>query len=189
VIGLQDLLARSTGRELALDAGSDLTIGNGSSKPNGFINAAGNGGTASGTANNTFFGPGDIVDLFYSLAAPYRMVGSWQASNTGLAKIRKLADSTGQFIWQPSLIPGQPESVMGRPIFENPAMAAVGSASKSVAFGDFKQYWVRRVSPVRVELSRDFKFQSDQLALKVVERIDGDLIDTAAVKYLVSAVA
>jgi len=188
-IGLQDLIARTTGRELALDAGADLTTANGSSKPNGFINAATNGGTASGTANNTFFGPADIVDLFYGGAAPYRQVGVWQASNTGLAKIRKLADSTGQFLWQASLAPGQPESLMGRPIYENPAMAAVASGSLSVAFGDFKAYWVHRVNPVRVELSRDFKFQADQLALKVVERIDGDLIDTAAVRYLVSAAA
>jgi HK97 family phage major capsid protein len=65
-------------------------------------------------------------------------------------------------------------------------MAAVASASKSVAFGDFKRYFVRRVLPVRVEVSKDYKFNTDQIAVKVVERVDGDLIDTNAIAYLVS---
>ena len=66
-------------------------------------------------------------------------------------------------------------------------MAAVASASKSIAFGDFKKYFVQRVTPMRVELSKDYKFNTDQLALKTVERVDGDLVDTAAVAFLVSA--
>jgi HK97 family phage major capsid protein len=81
---------------------------------------------------------------------------------------------------------GRP-TLLGRPIVENPAMAAAGSASKSVAFGDFSRYIVKRVSPIRVELSRHYKFDVDQVALKCAERVDGALIDTAAVAYLVSA--
>lgn len=189
VIGLDSLIAESCARELANDIGTALTTGDGSDDPNGFITAATNGGTASGTANNTFFGPSDVIDLFYSRAAPYRREGVWQASNTGLAKVRKHQDSNGQYIWQPSMIPGQPEMLLGRPIYENPAMAAAASASKSIAFGDFKKYFVQRVTPMRVELSKDYKFSTDELALKTVERVDGDLVDVAAVAFLVSAVA
>jgi HK97 family phage major capsid protein len=186
VIGLEGLIAQSTSRELTLDIGTSLTTDNGSSKPNGFINAAANGGTASGTANNTFIGPDDIIDLFFGRAEPYRRVGTWQASSTGLAKIRKLKDANGQYMWVQGLA-GAPDTVLGRPIYENPAMAAVASASKSVAFGDFKRYWVRKVTPTRVEVSKDYKFNTDQIAVKVVERVDGDLVDTAAIAYLVSA--
>lgn len=186
VIGLEDLMARSTARDLSLDIGTHLTTGTGTVQPNGIITAASNGGTASGTANNTFIGPDDIIDLFYGRAAPYRANGTWLASNTGLAKIRKFKDADGNYIWQMGL-GGQPDTVLGRPIFENPAMAAVASASKSVLFGDLSRYFVRRVTPARVELSRDYKFDTDQLALKTVERVDGNLVDTAAVAFLVSA--
>ena len=186
VIGLEDLIARSVARELSIDIGAHLTTGDGSGKPNGFINAASNGGTASGTANNTFFGPDDLIDLFFGLAAPYRQNGTWQASSTGVAKIRKLKNADGDYMWVQGLA-GAPDTVLGRPIYENPAMAAVASASKSVAFGDFSRYHVRRVTPVRVELSRDYKFSTDQLALKTVERVDGDLVDAAGIAYLVSA--
>jgi HK97 family phage major capsid protein len=53
-----------------------------------------------------------------------------------LAAIRKLKDSTGQFLWQPSLIVGQPETILGRPVIEVPDMADVGSAAEPILFGD-----------------------------------------------------
>jgi HK97 family phage major capsid protein len=72
-------------------------------------------------------------------------------------------------------------------VYENPAMATVGSASKSVAFGDFSRYIVRRVSPMRIEISRDAYYATDEVGIKTVERVDADLVDLAAVKVLVSA--
>ena len=186
VIGLEDLMARSTARDLSLDIGAHLTTGTATTQPDGIINGASNGGTATGTASNTFFGPDDIIDLFYGRAAPYRQMGTWLVSSTALAKIRKFKNSNEDYIWTAGLN-GQPDTVLGRPVFENPAMAAVASASKSVLFGDTSRYFVRRITPARVELSKDYKFAEDQLALKTVERIDGALVDTAAVAYLVSA--
>lgn len=189
VIGIQDVLARSLARHIVEQVNGPLTTGGGSNAPNGIITAAANGGTAAGTANNTFFGPDDVIDLFYGRKPAYRRRGNWLASTGGLAKIRKLQDSTGQKIWQPSLIPGAPETVLGRPIFENPDMAAVASASKSVLFGDTHAYVTRRVGSARIAVSRDYKFNTDELAVRVTERIDGDLLDANAVAYLVSAVA
>lgn len=187
IIGLQDLIASSLAEDIGRGINAVLTTGDGSNKPQGFIGVATNGGTASGTANNPFVGGSDLIDLFYSRKAAYRNRGVWQASSTGMAKARKLQDSTGQFLWQPSLAAGQPETLLGRPIYENADMAAVASASKSFAFGDFKRFYVRKVNPARVELSRDYRFSTDELAIRVIERVDGDLIDASAIAYLVSA--
>ena len=190
-INLEDLIARSIGRELGLDIGAELTVGDGSGNPNGFITAGTNGGTAQGTAlgaaNWTFFGPPDLIDLFYGLPAPYRPFAAWQVSNGALSKMRKFRDSNQQFIWEPSQVIGQADNYLGRPVYENPAMAAVASASKSVAVGDFSRYFVQDVVPMRVALSSDYKFSTDQIALKVVRRVDGDLIDVPAIRFLVSA--
>lgn len=187
-IGLEQLIAESTGRELAIDIGTALTTGDGSGDPNGFITAATNGGTAAGTGATygAYFGPTDLVSLFYSLAAPYRMVGSWQANSTSLAEIRNARSTAGEHIWQPSLVAGAPETLLGRPLYENPAMAN-GSAAKSVAFGDFRRYIVARVVPIRVESSIHYKFATDQVALRTIERVDGDLPDVAGIAYLVNA--
>jgi HK97 family phage major capsid protein len=186
---IEPLIAKSNARELALDAGVHLTTGDGSGKPTGFITSETNGGTAQGTAvtgGANFFGWPDLVTLYGAVASPYRMQGSWMVSTDAFTKILGFRDSTGNPILVPGL-GGAPATLLGRPIYENPAMASVGSASKSVAFGDFSAYWVRRVAPLRIELSRDYKYNTDQVALKVVDRLDGELVDAAAVAYLVSS--
>lgn len=187
-IGLEDLIARSTARELSIDIGAHLTTGSDSGQPNGVVTAAANGGTATGTGTTfgTYFGGTDLIDLYYGRAAPYRSVGSWMANSTTLAQIRKSRDTTGQLLWQPSYVLGEPENLLGRPIYENPGMSN-GSAAKSVLFGDFSRYVVARVVPIRVESSIHYKFNTDQLALRTIERVDGDLIDTIAIAYLVNA--
>jgi HK97 family phage major capsid protein len=185
-VNLEQLVATSTARDLGLNVGSALTLGDGSSKPNGFMNAASNGGTASGTP---FFSSDDLISLFYSLAQPYRMSPSaaWQMSNSAIQKARKFKTTTGgDYVWQPGLQVGQPDLLLGKPVFENPAMAAVASASKSVAFGDFSAYLVREVVPMNVVLSSEFAFQTDEIAIRTTWRIDGDLPDVNAIAYLVS---
>ena len=187
-IGLENLIAFSTGRELGLDIGAALTTGDGSGKPQGFVGAATVAGTAVGTSATlgTHFGPDDLITLFYSLEGPYRTIGSWQVNSTSLSSIRKSSATDGQKLWQPSLVVGAPETVLGRPIYENPAMAS-GSAAKAVAFGDFSAYKVVRVVPIRVESSIHYKYSNDQVALRTVFRVDGACVDTASIRYLVNA--
>ena len=192
-VNLESLVATATGRDLGIKVGAAFTTGDGSSKPNGFINAGANGGTAtqalSGGTAGTFFGPDDLLDLKYGLAQPYRMSPStaWQMSNSAIKKARKFKDANGQYLWSPSLIIGQPDSFDGHPVFENPAMAAVASASKSVAYGDFAAYHVREVTPMAVAISTEYRFGTDEVAIKTTWRVDGDLPDAAAIAFLVSA--
>jgi HK97 family phage major capsid protein len=186
-IGLEDLVARTTGRSLGIAIGGALTTGDGSDDPNGIIVASTVFGTASGTGATAgqYFGATDLVNLFYSVAAPYRTVGSFMANSTSLGQIRNARTTDGIFLWQPSLQVGQPETILGRPIYENPGMAS-GSAAKAVIFGDLSRYIVARVVPVRVESSIHYKFSTDQIALRTIERVDGDLVDTAATRVLLN---
>lgn len=190
MIGFDQLIAKSFGRELALSFGGHATTGNGSGIPNGIVTAAGNGGTAlklfGGTAS-TFLDFGDLVSLYMSVPAPARTVGSWMMANSAIQKVLSFRDDNGNRVVLPGLTGSGSLSLLGRPIHENPDMAAVASASKSVLFGDLKAYTVAEVQPMRVELSKDWKFGTDQVAIKVVRRLDSDLLDVGSVKYLVSA--
>jgi HK97 family phage major capsid protein len=194
-VDLADMAAESAARELNLDFGTWYTTGNNTGQPNGVVTAAGNGGTAGGvggsgsTAVSAFFGSDDLVSLYFSVAAPYRTVGSWMVSEGAHQKIRKFKDAQGHYLYDPvseGIVTGLFGSLLGRPMYTNPAMATPASASKSVLFGDFSRYWIKRTSP-RVERSVDYKFGTDQVALRVIVEGDGDLIDTAAINYLVSA--
>lgn len=193
VINIESLIAKGAARELAADIGAHLTTGDDSAKPNGIVTASANGGTASGTATNTsldtFFGPIDLVELrFFNLAQGYRQqgVGAYMVASGALSKMRKFRDSNKQFLWQPSLVIGVPDQFDGYPVYENPAMAAPASVSKSVLFGDLSAYYVRRM-PTRVDVSKEYKFSTDQLAVRTIERVDGDLPDTTAIVHLISA--
>lgn len=177
VTGLTDYIARSQARQISLDSGSAFTLGS-----NGYITDGTNGGTASGTP---FFSLDDLIDLEYSAAAPYRMAGTWLMANTAISKARKFKDSYGQYLWQPSNIVGQPDTLLGHAVYEDPYLAAVASASKSVAFGDFSAYVIKQL-PLRVATSTDYLFNTDQIAIKAVYRAGGALPDVAAIRFLVS---
>lgn len=191
VLDLQNVLAASAGRELSIDIGAHLTTGTGTVQPWGIVERATNGGTALGTAQgqatDTFVSYYDLCDLFMSLPAPYRERGTWMMSTTMIAKVLKMRDANGYPIVEQDPTARASLTLLGRPIVENPALAAVGSATKSTLFGDLSAYVVTRRTPVRIELSKDHKFGTDQLALRTIERVSGDLVDTAAVSFLVSA--
>jgi len=101
VIGLEQLLAESGGRDIGINAGAAFTTGDGNGDPNGFITAGSAGATATGgtagghTAADTFFGPTSLIDLFFTLPAPWRAVSTWQVSNSAMLKIRKFRDANG----------------------------------------------------------------------------------------------
>jgi HK97 family phage major capsid protein len=107
-------------------------------------------------------------------------------SPDALSKITSFRDSQNMPIFQPGW-GGQPATLMGRPVYENPAMAAVASASKSVMFGQLDRYVIARVNPLRVEVSNEYKWSTDQISCRVLLRADGALVDTDAVKLLISA--
>lgn len=189
-IGLQNLVARTNARELAHDINAAMSTGDGSDFPNGIVSAASSatGQATGGTSTSGFdyYAWMDLIDLEYTLAEPYRQRGSYMVSSTMAAKMRKWRDSNGNPIWQPSLIAGSPDTFNAKPVYLNADMAAVASASISVIFGDLSAYVVRRL-PLRVDASIHYKFSTDQIALRTIERVDGDLIDTAAIYYLKAA--
>jgi HK97 family phage major capsid protein len=187
---LENLLAQTAGRQIGLAAGSAYAFANGSSGPNGYVAGGSAGhtatGTTSGTAFDTFFSPADIVDLFHSVAVPWRAVGAWMVSTTAMAKIRKFRDSQGMYMYDPGIAGAPQPTLLGKPLYENPSMAAVASVSKSVIFGDWSQYFIRRV-PLRVDVSSEYLWGSDGVAIRTILETDGDIAHALAIRPLVSA--
>jgi HK97 family phage major capsid protein len=189
---LMQVLAETGGRQIGLSFGSAVTLGDGTGDPNGFIIGGSAGWTAtSGTAggqqaHDTFWGPKDIIELYHVLPVPWRAVGVWQMSNTALSKIRQFRDSNGMYLFDPGLMQDFQPRILGRPVYENPHMAAVASASLSVVYGDFSQYYIRQL-PLRVDISNEYAWSSDGIALRIIYEGDGDLMHATAIRYLISA--
>lgn len=187
---IENLLAQTGGRQIGIAAGSAYAFANGSTGPNGYVAGGSAGatatGTASGTSLDTFFSPSDIVDLFHSVAVPYRAVGAWMVSTTAMAKIRKFRDSQGMYMYDPGIAGAPQATLLGRPLYENPSMAAVASATKSVIFGDWSQYYIRRV-PLRVDVSTEYLWSSDGVAIRIILETDGDIAHPTAIRPMVCA--
>ncbi len=186
-VDLEGFLARQCGRAVGNALGAHLITGDGSSKPAGIMPAA-TAGVTGGTGVTGGFTADNLIDLYYSVIAPYRNSTSaaWLMKDATLAAARKLKDTTGQYLWQPSLQIGAPDTLLGKPVRTDPNVAAVALNARSVAFGDISAYWVRLAGGVRFERSTDYAFNTDQITFKAVVRGDGILVDqTGAVKCFV----
>jgi len=182
-------VGRQAGAQIAFVAGSAMTLGTGTVLPQGFVSAATGLSTAvkGGTVTATFFDALDLTTVLYALNPSYRNTNTvWHASTTAVSKLRKLQDLNGQFVFQPALAAGQPDTLMGYRLKENVHMAAVASASKSVAIIHEPSYYVREL-PIEVASSQDYLFNTNQTALRTLYGVDGNIPDLNAVKVLVSA--
>lgn len=81
-----------------------------------------------------------LIALLYSIAPSYRNKGVWAMNGTTLGKLRTLKDTTGQYIWQPSIQAGQPETILGRPVVEIVDMPDVAANAFPIIYGDFSGY-------------------------------------------------
>jgi HK97 family phage major capsid protein len=190
---LMSFLARQAALSLGLGAngyGDDLINGTGSGQPRGLLLDAGTGvtgpaGTAGGlgtqgTANQ---GTDALWNLVGSVAEPYAEAASTaflmrNATNVG---IRKLRDTSGQ----PVNGLTDRRSLLGYPVFADPFMPAAANGAEYIAFGAMDRYFIRIVNGIRFERSDEFRFQNDLIAFRCILRLDGALIDTAAVKTFV----
>lgn len=182
-------VGRQAGAQIAFVAGSAMAIGTGTVQPQGFVSGATGLSTATkaGTVTATFFDALDLATVLYSLNPSYRNANTvWHASTTAVSKLRKLQDLNGQFVFQPAMAAGQPDTLMGYRLKENVHMAAVASASKSVAIIHEPSYYVREL-PIEVASSTDYLFNTNQVAIRTLYAVDGNIPDLNAVKVLVSA--
>lgn len=190
-VDLLGYIAMQAGRAVGNAFGTRLVTGTGTSQPQGVATAATTGVTGSASVAGAFTAD-NLIDLHYSVIAPYRNSPdcAWLMRDATMGAVRKLKDSQNQYLWQPSLQVGAPDTLLGKPVRTDPNVAAVALSARSVLFGDFSRYFVRQVKDIRFERSDDFAFTSDLATFKCVLRGDGGLADTSgAIKAFVGNAA
>jgi HK97 family phage major capsid protein len=121
-----------------------------------------------------------LVAIQHSVDPAYRTNAAWMFSDSMLAQIKQMVDaSTGRPIWLPSMVGGQPDTILGDPYVINQSMAAAAGsgAGKSLAYGDLSKYLIRDVRDITL-LRLDERFADyHQVAFLAFSRHDGDLLD------------
>lgn len=190
-VDLEGYLAMQAGRAVGNALGAALMVGDGSAKPSGLFQTSTLGVT--GAASVVGVPSADnLIDLYYSVIAPYRASSkcAWVMKDSTVAGVRKIKDSTNQYIWSPGLTGGMPDTILGKPLITDPNVAATALSAKSVAFGDLSAYYIRIAGGLRFERSNDFAFGTDQVTFRCILRADGVLLDqTGAVKHYIGNAA
>ena len=136
------------------------------------------------TAAATAFTADEIFDLFYSLKAPYRRKAVFIMNDASVKALRKLKDSNGQYLWQPSLTAGTPDTLLNRPVYTSAYMPAIEAQAKSVLFGDLSYYWVADRQGRSFKRLGELYAPTGQVGFLGTQRVDGKLVLPEAVKVL-----
>lgn len=192
---VQGFVASQAGMLIGIAVDTAYVAGTGTTQPTGFAGAAtaaltaatGVGSTTGLPTSGSVTGADVLVELYHSVIPQYRPRASWVMHDSTVKVIRKLKDTTGQYLWQPALVAGQPDTLLGRPVYPDPHMDAIGATKIPIAFGDFKGYFIRDVTPLRFERSDEYAFGTDLISFRALYRTDGQLADTSAIKTYVTA--
>jgi HK97 family phage major capsid protein len=193
---VEQWLATSAGEALGAGEGLAFISGNGTNRPTGFLAgptpvATADAARAFGTLQFVAGGQAaampttvdPLIDLVYSLRARYRANARWVTAKMTLAALRKYKDTTGQYLWQPSLSQGQPESFMGYPITEAEDMPVVAANAFPIAFGDFREGYLI-CDRVGLRVTRDEITLPGFVQWYIRRRVGGRLRNTQAIKLL-----
>ena len=184
VFDLEAYISKEFARRIGAREEESFFNGDGKGKPLGILAAAGGAEVGVTAASATAITADEVIDLFYSLKAPYRKNAVWVLNDATVKQIRKLKDSTGQYLWQPSLVAGTPDTILGRPVKTSAFMPTTAAGAKTIAFGDFKYYWIADRQGRTFKKLSELYAANGQVGFMGTQRVDGKLILPEAIKVL-----
>ncbi len=194
---VEEWLATEVATEFARAEGAAFVNGNGVNKPKGFlagtITAEVDGARAFGTIQYLPSGaagafpasaPQDrLIDLIQSLRSPYRQGASFVMNSATLTSIRKFKTADGAFLWQPGLIEGRPDTLLGYPIIEAEDMPDIAANAYAIAFGNFRAGYLI-AERTETQILRDPFTNKPFVHFYAAKRIGGAVANSEAIKLM-----
>ena len=193
---LESWLASEIAMEFARAEGAAFVGGTGSDQPEGFLSAPfstlDDGARAFGTLQ--YVGSGDaggfganpdakLIDLVHTMKAGHRQGASFVMNSATLAEVRKLKTADGAFLWQPGLVEGQPDRLLGYNVVEAEDMPDIGAGEFPIAFGNFRHgYLIAERSATQI--LRDPFTNKPFVHFYATKRVGGQVLDSSAIKLL-----
>lgn len=128
-------------------------------------------------------GADKIHDLVGTLKSAYLANARFVSARPLITKIRKFKDGQGNYLWQPSFVLGQPETILGYPVARAEDMPALAANSLSLAFGDFRAGY-QIVDRQGVRVLRDNLTSKPFVKFYTTKRTGGGVINFEAIKLM-----
>ena len=126
----------------------------------------------------------DLITLTFSVDRLYRRAASFLMSDVTLAQIRRLKDNTQNYLWQPSLIQGEPDKILGYNVYTSNYLPPAESGNVPILFGDFSAFVIGDRGNRQFRPLRELYALSDKTAFLMLERVDCILTDRHAIRGL-----
>ncbi len=195
-------LADEISREFARAEGAAFVSGTGVNQPSGFLNApsANTSDAVRPFGTLQYLATGvdgafpastpeeKLLDLVQSLRAPYRQGAVFVMNAATMNKIRKFRAADGDLLWQPGLMDGRPDTLLGYPVIDAEDMPDIGSGSFSVAFGNFKAGYLI-AERAETSILRDPFSAKPFVHFYAHKRVGGIVCNSEAIKLLKFAVS
>lgn len=172
VTGATGRIRGITSYTTAADSGSGVTWGS-----IGHLDTGVNGDFAASTKGDK------LIDLMGLLKNEYLPNAAFMARRSILTTIRKFKDGQGNYLWQPSFVAGQPETIMGYRVVRAEDMPAAATGSLSVAFGDFGAAY-QIVDRQGIRVLRDPYTSKPYVKFYTTKRTGGGVVNFEAIKFL-----
>lgn len=183
--GLENFLIEEFGRAFARAEEESFLNGDGTNnQPLGLLPTLAQSATSTLQTTGAEISADDLITLMYSVDRPYRANASWLINDSTLANIRRLKDSTQNFLWQPSLTEGEPPQLLGHRVYTSSFMPPTASGNTCVLFGDFSRVVIGERGNRQVRPLRELYAMSDKTAFLMLERVDVALTDRHAIRGL-----
>ena len=180
---LESYIAAEFARAFGIAEEQAFCVGTGTGQPTGIFTA--NGGTVGVTAASaTAITADELINLIYALKSPYRRNAKFLMNDSTVAMIRKLKDKNDAYLWQPSLQAGEPDKLLGYDLYTSPYVPTAASGALTVAFGDFKNYWIADRSGRTVQRLNELYSTNGQVGFVATERVDGKVILPEGIQLL-----
>ena len=180
---LESYIAAEFARAFGVAEEEAFCVGTGTGQPTGIFTASG--GDVGVTAKSaTAVGVDDLIDLIYALKSPYRRNAKFLMRDVTVSALRKLKDNNGQYLWQPSVQAGEPDRLLGYPIYTSPYAPAVAAGALPIAFGDFSNYWIADRMGRTVQRLNELYAGNGQVGFISTQRVDGKVILSEGIQLL-----
>lgn len=183
-------LQQDAAEEFAFAEEGKMCTGNGTTELQGLFTVTTVAGTAlvgKTAASPTTVTADELIDTFYTLGRRYRARASWLTGDPMAKIIRKLKDTTNQYMWQPGLVSGEPDRLLGAPFYTTDSAPAVATTNRTIMFGDFGYYRVCDRRGVTTQRLSELYAATGQVGFKFWKRLDAKLTLAPSFTYLVQA--
>ena len=98
--------------------------------------------------------------------------------------LRKLKDSTGNYLWAPALKQGEVDTLLGKKLYTSVYAPEIAAGARTIAFGDYSNYWIADRQGVSMKRLNELYAVTGQVGFLATKRVDGRVIMPEGIKLL-----